>query len=150
MKILAKNKKAYFDYEILDQFEAGIILAGWEVKSIKDGRASLKESLVSIRQGEAFLLNMHVSKWPGMAEKRKNIEVQERKLLLHKAQINKLMKGISIKGNTIVPLDIHLSKNRVKLNIALVRGKKQYDKRKQLKERDQKRAIQRDLKSIGY
>lgn len=146
MSVLAQNKKGLFNYEVLDEFEAGIILQGWEVKSVKSGSVSLKESFVSLRGGEAWLLNTHISPWKGMTQSNKPNETRERKLLLNRSELDKLQKGVSVKGNTIIPVDMHLQRNIVKLKLALVRGKKQYDKRAKLKEKDQKRQIERDIK----
>lgn len=148
MKTLAQNKKAFFNYELMEQFEAGAILQGWEVKSIKNGGISLKESYILVRDGKVYLVGAHVSKWPG-AYAPKDGETRERELLLHNQEIVKLQNGMKIKGQTITPLDAHLFKGRIKFNIALVRGKKLYDKRTKLKEKDQKREIERDLKNMG-
>lgn len=148
MKPLAQNKKAFFNYELIEQFEAGAILQGWEVKSIKSGGISLKESYILVRDGKVYLIGAHVPKWPG-AYAPKDGETRERELLLHDHEIAKLQNGMKIKGQTITPLDAHLYRGRVKFNIALVRGKKLYDKRSKLKEKDQKREIERDLKNMG-
>jgi SsrA-binding protein len=139
MKILANNKKAVFNYEVLKKFQAGLVLKGWEVKSIKTGRVSLKESYVKIMQGVPIIEKMHISEWPGMHKE--NDPDQE---------INNLISGTKIKGQTIVPLQLYLDKNMIKLEIALARGKKKYDKRARLKEKDQIRQIDRDLKHLGY
>lgn len=150
MKILANNKKAVFNYEVLKKFEAGIVLEGWEVKSIKTGRVSLKESYVKIMQGVPIIEKMHISEWPGMQkEKDPNLD-RDRILLLHQKEINNLITGTKIKGQTIVPLQLYIDKNKIKLEIALARGKKKYDKRAKLKEKDQIRQIDRDLKHLGY
>jgi len=146
MSSLASNKQALHDYEVLEEFEAGIVLSGWEVKSAKSGKVSLKESFVSLRGGEAFLLNAHFGRWPGMGESEVGIETRERKLLLNKSELDKLRKGVSVKGNTVIALNMHLGRNSVKLKIALARGRKSYDKRQKLKEKDMKRSLERDLK----
>lgn len=148
MKLLAQNKKALFNYDIIETFEAGIILDGWEVKSIKDGRMSLKESYIIVKDGKVFLIGAHIPKWQN-AYIVKNAEYRDKELLLNKSEINKLLGGIKIKGQTVTPLDAHLSRNRIKINIALVKGKKLYDKRAKLKELDQKREIERDLKHMN-
>jgi SsrA-binding protein len=148
MSTLASNKHAYHDYEVLEEFEAGIALRGWEVKSVKNGLASLKEGHVTLRGGEAFLLNAYINPWPGMPTEERGQELRERKLLLNHLELNKLQKGMSIRGNTLVPLDMHLFRNKVKLKLALVRGRKRYDKRAKLKEQDQKRALERDIKQF--
>jgi SsrA-binding protein len=150
MKILANNKKAVFNYEVLKKFEAGIVLEGWEVKSIKTGRVSLKESYVKIMQGVPIIEKMHISEWPGMQKENDPNLDRDRILLLHQKEINNLITGTKIKGQTIVPLQLFLDKNKIKLEIALARGKKKFDKRAKLKEKDQIRQIDRDLKYLGY
>jgi SsrA-binding protein len=147
MKVLAKNKKALFNFELLEQFEAGMILKGWEVKSVRRGSVSLKESYVVIKDGKALLIGAHISKWPG-AEIPLGDETREKELLLNEHELIKLQTGVRIKGQTIAVIDVHLQKNRIKAAIALVRGKKLYDKRAKLKEQDQKREIERDLKNM--
>jgi len=147
MKVLAKNKKALFNYELLEQFEAGMILKGWEVKSVRRGSVSLKESYVVIKDGKVLLIGAHISKWPG-AEIPLGDETREKELLLNGHELIKLQTGVRIKGQTIAVIDVHLQKNRIKAAIALVRGKKLYDKRAKLKEQDQKREIERDLKNM--
>lgn len=149
MKTLVTNKKALFDYEQLATYDAGLVLDGWEVKSIKAGNASLKESYVTLRNGEAWLVGSHIAKWPGMANPESGAETRDRKLLLHKKELNELMRGKNERGSTIVPINMHLSRNIVKLKLALARGKKQYDKRKTLKEKEQKRTIERDIKQFN-
>lgn len=150
MKVLATNKKALFNYEVLKKYQAGLVLHGWEVKSIKNGHASLKESYVKVIDGEAMIEGMHVAMWRGAGEIKEFMLDRSRKLLLHQQEINQLLAGVKIKGQTIVPLNLFLDKNKIKLEIALARGKKKYDKREKLKEKDQIRQINRDLKHMGY
>lgn len=139
------NKKARFDYELFDSYEAGIVLTGTEIKSIREGNCNLKDSYVVIRNGEAFIINMHISEY-----KEGNIfnhnETRTRKLLLHKKEILKLNDKISINGYTIVPVKLYFSGNKAKILIALAKGKKTYDKRESIKKRDVERDIQRRLK----
>ena len=145
MKILAQNKYALYSYEPLENFTAGIILNGWEVKSLKDGRASLKESYIAMRGDRLFLIGASVSAWPGV--KVTSIEqARERELLLHKNEVLQVEKGLKVRGNTAVVIDIVLERNKIKVRFAVARGKKLYDKRSKLKELDQKRDIARDLK----
>ena len=148
MKMLATNKKALFNYELVENFEAGVILRGWEVKSIKGGNISLKESYVVVKDGHAWLIGAHVGKWQGAVIPIGG-ETRERELLMHEKELIKLQAGMKIKGQTITPLNVHLFHGRVKVEIALARGKKMFDKRSKLKELDQKREISRDLKSMG-
>ncbi|UOD35497.1 SsrA-binding protein SmpB [Deferribacteraceae bacterium V6Fe1] len=146
MKILAQNKKAFYDYEIIETFEAGIELKGTEVKSCKSGKVNLRDSFIKVKDGEAFLLNTHISEY-----EKGNIANHEptrtRKLLLHKREINRLIGKAQEKGLTIVPLKIYLKKNLVKVEIALVKGKQSHDKRNTIKEKDLKKEISRDFKN---
>lgn len=144
MKILVKNKKAFYDYEIIDKLEAGIMLTGGEVKGIQAGKISLKESFISIQDEELFLKNSLVT-IPEYAKKFEENEKRDKKLLLNKKEIKYLKKEIEQKGMTIVPLDIYLNDNgKIKLTIALVRGKKEYEKRETIKERDIQRKIKEE------
>lgn len=139
------NKKARFDYELFDSFEAGIVLTGTEIKSIREGNCNLKDSYVVIRKNEAYIINMHISEY-----KEGNIfnhnETRTRKLLLHKKEILKLNDKISINGFTIVPVKLYFKGSRAKVLIALAKGKKTYDKRESIKKRDVERDIQKRLK----
>jgi len=148
MKILAQNKTALFNYDLVEKYTAGLILLGWEVKSIKGVRVSLKESYVVPRNGRLFLVGAHVHKWPG-AVIGKNGEYRDRELLLKKSEVKRLEAGVKVRGHTITPLDLHLERGKVKLTIALAKGKKLYDKRAKLKEEDQKRELERDLKKMN-
>nr|WP_307774809.1 SsrA-binding protein SmpB [uncultured Cetobacterium sp.] len=143
--ILANNKKAFFDYFIEDRFEAGIELVGSEVKSIKAGKTSIKESFIRIINNEIFIMGMTVVPW-SFGSVYNPEERRVRKLLLHKQEIKKLHEKVTQKGYTIVPLNIHLSKGYVKVEIALARGKKNYDKRDSLAKKDQQRTIEREVK----
>jgi SsrA-binding protein len=148
MKIIETNKKALFNFELVEHYEAGMMLLGWEVKSIRAGHVSLKESYVLVKEGRAFLIGAHVSKWPG-AQVPAGGETRTRELLLRDPELTKLYQGIKEKGFTITPLNIHLSGRRIKLEIALARGKKLYDKRAKLKAEDSERELSRDLKHLG-
>lgn len=144
-KLVANNKKAFFDYFIEDKFEAGISLVGTEVKSIRMGKVSIKESYIKIENGEVFIYNMHVSPYEkGNIFNREPLRT--RKLLLHKAEINKLEGKSSEKGYTIVPLQVYLKEGRVKLEIGLGKGKKLYDKRDSIAKKDQRRENEREFK----
>lgn len=145
MKIVAQNKKAYHDYFILDTYEAGIELQGTEIKSIRKGSVNLKDSFIRIRNDEAFIDNMHIA--PYEQGNRFNHEpLRQRKLLLHKKEIKKLQKGLKENGLTIVPTKLYFNTSKLKVEIALARGKKLYDKRQDLKEKDSKRDIEKALK----
>ncbi|MFQ7798405.1 MAG: SsrA-binding protein SmpB [Coprobacillus cateniformis] len=145
MKIVAQNKKAYHDYFILDTYEAGIELKGTEIKSIRKGSVNLKDSFIRIRNDEAFIDNMHIA--PYEQGNRFNHEpLRQRKLLLHKKEIKKLQKELKENGLTIVPTKLYFNTSKLKVEIALARGKKLYDKRQDLKEKDSKRDIEKALK----
>lgn len=143
--ILANNKRAFFDYFIEDRLEVGIELVGSEVKSVKAGKISIKESFVRIINGELFIMGMSIVPWQ-FGSVYNPEERRVRKLLLHKKEIRKFNEKVSQKGYTIVALNVHLSRGRVKIDIALARGKKNYDKRESLAKKDQKRAMEREMK----
>jgi len=145
MKTIAQNKKAFHDYEILDRLEAGIALAGSEVKSIRAGRISLKDSFVEVHGGEAFLLRCHISPYEQAGVFNHEPE-RKRKLLLHGREIHRLDQKVKARGFSIVPLQVFLTdKGLVKVEIALVRGKREYEKKQKLKERDVQREMDRDV-----
>ena len=139
------NRKARFDYEIIEEYETGIVLKGTEIKSIKNGKANLKDSYAIIRKGEVFLLNMHISHY-----EQGNIfnhdETRTRKLLMHKKEILKLNDKIFMLGYTLVPLKLYFKGNKAKILLGLAKGKKTYDKRETIKKRDVEREIQKNLK----
>ncbi|SMC45822.1 SsrA-binding protein SmpB [Polynucleobacter kasalickyi] len=133
------NKKAFFDYFIEDRYEAGIVLQGWEVKAIRAGRANIKEAYVVIRDAELYLIGSHISPLPEASTHVYPEPTRTRKLLLHAAEISKLIGKAEQKGFTLVPLNLHYSKGRVKCEIGLAKGKKQFDKRETEKQRDWQR-----------
>ena len=141
-----KNKKAYFDYEILESFEAGIVLKGTEIKSIIDGKVNLKDSYAVIKNNEVFLLNTHISQY-----KEGNIfnhdETRTRKLLLHKKEIKKIKEQLEIQGLTLVPLKLYFKGEYAKILLGLAKGKKNYDKRESIKKRENLIEIKRELKN---
>jgi SsrA-binding protein len=138
MSIIA-NKKAFHDYFVEEKFEAGIILEGWEVKAIRAGRANIKESYVVIRSGEVFVFGMHIAALPQASTHVHPDPIRTRKLLLHAKQIDKLIGQVERAGYTLLPLDLHFTRGRIKLEIGLAKGKKQHDKRETEKERDWER-----------
>ena len=146
MKIVSQNKKAFHDYFILDTYEAGIELKGTEIKSVRKGNTNLKDSFIRIKNNEAFIENMHIAPY-----EQGNIfnhePLRTRKLLLHKKEIKKLQKEVKENGLTIVPTKLYFNTSKLKVEIALARGKKLYDKRQDLKARDAKRDIDRALKN---
>ncbi len=145
MKILTKNKKAFHEYEILETFEAGIALQGTEVKSIKNGQINLRDAYVKIMNGEAMLINCHISHYE-QGNRANHDETRTRKLLLHKKEILKLASKVNEQGLSIIPLKVYLKGNFVKLELGLGRGKKDYDKRETLRRKEQEREAQRALK----
>jgi len=144
-KIMANNKKAYHDYFIDQTYEAGLVLAGTEVKSIRMGKCSIKESFVKIIDGEVFSMNMHINPYEKGNIHNKD-PLRTRKLLLNRYEINKIMGQVAIKGYTIVPLKVYLKKGRMKMEIGLARGKKLYDKRRDIAAKDQKRQAAKQFK----
>ena len=143
MEIL--NRQARYNYQIIDSFEVGIALKGTEIKSIRNGKANLKDSYAIIKNGELFLLNMHVSPY-----EEGNIfnheETRTRKLLMHKKEIIKLNNKLALEGNTLVPLKLYFKNGRAKIELGLAKGKKLYDKREAIKKRDIEREIKKNMK----
>lgn len=133
------NRKAFHDYFIEEKHEAGLVLEGWEVKAIRAGRANIKEAYVIIRGSELFMLGMHITPLSSASTHIATDPVRTRKLLLHKREINKLIGKVERAGFTLVPLDLHYEKGRVKATIGLAKGKKQFDKRNEDKKRDWER-----------
>jgi SsrA-binding protein len=148
IKVIAENKKARFDYEILENYEAGIELTGPEVKSIRDGHISLKESFASIHNGQIWLNNAHVSPYKPAAGNNSE-PTRPRRLLLKKAEIVKLIGAAEAKGNTIIPIKIYFSHGLIKLEIGLARGKKLHQKKEALRNKDISRDAARELKSLA-
>lgn len=141
-KVVAQNKKARHDYEIEETYEAGIVLTGTEIKSIRAGKVNLKDSYARIKDGEVFLLNMHISPYE-QGNRFNHDPVRTRKMLLHKKEINKLIGLTKEKGYTLVPLKLYLKNGWAKVDLALAKGKKLYDKREAMKKRDAQREIER-------
>jgi SsrA-binding protein len=140
---IASNKKAFHDYFIEEKYEAGLALEGWEVKSIRAGRVQIKEAYVLVKRGEIWLLGMHVTPLPTASTHIHPDPARTRKLLLHAAQIMQLVGKVERAGYTLVPLDLHYARGRVKIEIGLAKGKKQYDKREDEREKDWAREKQR-------
>ena len=139
-----KNRKALYDYTISDTYEAGIVLTGTEIKSIREGKANLKDSYAIIKKGECFILGMHISVYDN-GNRFNHDEYRTRKLLLHKNEILKIRDKIEIKGYTLVPIKLYFSKNKAKLLLGIGKGKKVYDKRESIKEKDLSREIKKNL-----
>ena len=140
---IAQNKKAFHDYFIEQKFEAGIALEGWEVKAIRAGRAQIKEAYVMVRDGELYLIGAHISPLLSASTHLHPDPVRTRKLLLHAEEINKLIGSVERAGYTLVPVDLHYTRGRIKLEVGLAKGKKQHDKRAALKEKEWQREQQR-------
>jgi SsrA-binding protein len=146
MKIVAQNRKAFHDYFIEETFEAGMILTGTEVKSLRDGKANLKDSYVIIKDAEAFLLNCHISPY-SHGNIMNHDPVRTRKLLLHRKEITRLQGLAAQKGYSLVPLKIYFKESRAKVEIGLVKGKRQYEKRETIKKKEADREIARAMKN---
>lgn len=148
IKIVAHNRSAGHDYFLEDRLEAGLVLTGSEIKSIRAGKAQLKEAYVEVTASEAFLINAHISIYDPAA-RQNHAPLRTRKLLLHKKEIRKLAENVKQKGYTIVPIKMYLLKGRAKLEIALAKGKKNYDKRDTIAKRDAERDMARELGRRG-
>ncbi len=147
MKIITQNKKAFHDYDILDQIEAGLVLTGDEVKSLRAGKVSLAGSFATVHNGELYLINCNITAYDKAYQKSEEDPTKRRKLLLHRRQLNKLIGDISLKGITIVPLKIYFNaKNLAKVELGVAKHKKAAGKKKALMERDIKRETQREVR----
>ncbi len=146
---IARNKKARHEFFVEEKFEAGLALEGWEVKSLREGRAQLTESYVHVRDGEAWLLGAHIAPLTTASTHVHADPTRTRKLLLHRHELDRLIGAVERKGYTLVPLNLHWSKGKAKLDIGLAKGKKQHDKRATEKDRDWKRQQARILKSAN-
>jgi SsrA-binding protein len=142
---IIKNKKARFEYEILDTYEAGIVLRGTEVKSIRQKKVNIQESYARIKDGEVYIVGMNVSAYE-MGNRFNHDPLRERKLLLHKHEIRRLIGKLNEKGYTLVPLSMYIKNGKVKIELGLGKGKAVYDKKKTIQDRDMKRDMQRDIK----
>ena len=140
------NKKAFHEYFVEDKYEAGIALQGWEVKAIRAGRMNIKESYVIIKSGEIYLIGMHISPLATASTHNQHDPIRTRKLLLHANEIGKLIGKVERAGYTLVPIDLHFVRGRIKLEIGLAKGKKQHDKRADALDKDSKREAQRAMK----
>ncbi len=145
MKLVANNKKAYHDYFIEEKYEAGLVLHGTEVKSLRMGKCSIKEAFIRIENGEVYAYGMHISPYEKGNIFNKD-PLRPKKLLLHKQQIRKLIGSSAEKGYTLVPLQVYFRDGRAKIEIGLARGKKLYDKRQDLAKKDQRREAEKELK----
>jgi len=145
-ELIARNKRARHDYEILDTWETGVVLAGTEVKSLREGKANLTDAFGVIKDGEVFLLNLYIGSYT-QGNNFNHEPTRTRKLLLHRREIRRLIGAVERQGLTLVPLDLYFKKGRVKARLALVRGKKLHDQREDLKKKDAEREMQRALRS---
>jgi SsrA-binding protein len=145
VKIIATNRKARHDFFLLESYEAGIVLQGSEIKSIRAGQISLKEAYIRVDGEQAWLVNAHIAPYDP-ASRENHDPLRDKKLLLHKKEIKKLWDEVRQKGTTIIPTKVYLSRGRAKVEIAVAKGKKKYDKRQALKKRDAQREIDRALK----
>lgn len=146
MRIIAQNKKAHHDYEILERYEAGIVLQGSEIKSIREGRVNLKDSYAKVKDGELWLYYMHISPYD-KASFFNHDPLRPRKLLLHKSEIIRLIGKVNERGLTLIPLKIYINdRGKAKIELALAKGKKLHDKRKAIAEKDLRRELERAMK----
>jgi SsrA-binding protein len=145
IKIIAQNRKARYDYFIEDELEAGLVLKGTEVKSLRLGKANLKDAYARVKDGEVYVYQMHIGPYP-FAYYDNHDPLRPRKLLLHKREIKRLYGKVNEKGFTLVPLKIYFKDGKVKITLALVRGKRKYDKREAIRRRDEKREMERARK----
>lgn len=145
---IVQNKKAFHEYFIEDKFEAGLMLEGWEVKAIRAGRVQLKEAYVTAKDGELYLFGSHISPLQNASTHIHPDPVRTRKLLLHKAEVEKIINRTQRAGYTVMPLDMHYKAGRVKLTIGLAKGKKLHDKRATEKEKDSKREVAQAMKNL--
>jgi SsrA-binding protein len=143
---IVDNKKAFFDYFIEDRYEAGLVLEGWEVKAIREGRVQIKEAYVVVRNGELYLFGAHISPLSTVSGWSHPEALRTRKLLLHKTEIDKLVGKVERSGYTLVPLNLHYKGGRVKCEVGLAKGKKQHDKRDTERDRDAKREVEKAMK----
>jgi SsrA-binding protein len=151
MKSINNNKKAYFNFEILEKVEAGIVLEGWEVKSIKSGAINLASAYIKEKEGSLYLTNSRIPLWKSSFVKNTKLEDRDRKLLMHKKEAKNLANKAKIAGNTIVPLEVYINDSGlIKILIALVKGKKKFDKRAKLKNEDLKRRIELERKQHNF
>lgn len=145
---IVQNRRARHEYFIEEVIEAGLVLEGWEVKAIRERRAQLAESYVIVRDGELWVIGMHISPLPTTSTHIHADPTRSRKLLLHRHQINKLIGQVEQRGFTLIPLNLHFSRGRIKMDVGLAKGKKQHDKRQAQRERDWKREQQRILRNV--
>ena len=145
IKIIAQNRQARRDYFIVDEFEAGLVLKGTEMKSLRQGRANLKDSYARIKNGEVFVYQMHIAPYP-FAHYDNHDPLRPRKLLLHKHEIKRLYGKVNEKGHSLIPLRLYFKSGKVKITLALVKGKRKYDKREAIKRRDEQRDLDREMK----
>ena len=149
IKVIAENRKARRNYFIVDEYEAGLVLKGTEVKSLRQGRANLKDSYARIKDGEVFVYQMHIAPYP-FAFYGNHDPLRPRKLLLHKQEIKRLYGKVNEKGHSLVPLRLYFKGGKVKMLLALAKGKRKYDKREAIKRRDEQRDLEREIKESKY
>jgi SsrA-binding protein len=146
-KLIADNRRARHDYHLLDRYEAGLVLTGTEVKSLRDGKATLQQAYADVREGEAWLMGLHVPEY-GQGNRSNHDPDRPRKLLLHRREIDQLYGRVRERGFTVVPTKLYFSDGLVKVELALARGKELHDKRRDIADRDARRQMERELKSV--
>ena len=148
IKVITRNKKAYFEYEIIEKIEAGMVLVGTEVKALREGKANLKDAFADIRKGEMYLLKLFIGHYSA-GNINNHAEERPRKLLMHRREIRRLAGKVAEKGLTLVPLSMYFKDGKVKVELGLAKGKHSYDKRRDITERDKKRDMEREIKERG-
>ncbi len=148
ISIVCQNRKARHDYFILDEYEAGMVLLGTEVKSLRLGRGNLKDSYARIRGGEMFLYNMHIGAYP-FAAYGNHDPLRPRKLLMHKQEIKRIIGNVQEKGQTLIPLQVYFRDGKAKVTLAIAKGKRKYDKRDAIRKREEKRELDRAKRTSG-
>ena len=146
-KLIADNRRARHDYNLLDRYEAGLVLTGTEVKSLREGKTSLQQAFAEVRGGEAWLVGVHIAEY-GQGNRANHDPDRPRKLLLHRREIDRLYGQVREKGFTVVPTRLYFKDGRVKVELALARGKELHDKRRDIADRDARREMERQLKSV--
>jgi SsrA-binding protein len=146
-KLIADNRRARHDYNLLDRYEAGLVLTGTEVKSLREGKTSLQQAYAEVREGEAWLVGVHIAEY-GQGNRANHDPDRARKLLLHRREVDRLYGQVREKGFTVVPTRLYFKDGRVKVELALARGKELHDKRRDIADRDARREMERQLKSV--
>ena len=148
MSLIVSNRKAFHEYHILEKFEGGVVLQGSEVKAVKEGKANIKESYIRFTKNELYIIGMHIGRYSNEGYST-HLLVRDRKLLLHRKELNKIKKMVDEKGKTLIPLSLYIKRGKIKIELGLAKGKKIYDKRKVKMDRDINRQLDRAIKKMN-